>query len=318
MNRRRHSTRQVDGGPPHGRRRRSNAMNEARYRAVELRLWESLGLTPIEQHVRLSRLGTTARIQEVGAGPTVLFVHGGSASGANWAPLIPHVHGYRCVLLDRPGCGLSVASGWNLRTLDALNTFADALVVDVLDALEVPAAHVVSTSLGGYFALRGAAAHPERVDRMVEFGYVVGAPMVHVPISMRAATFPGVRRLTASIPPTRGATRAILRQLGLGPAMNDGRVSDELFDWFLSLLPRHPHVASRGEAAQSAPRHRRKKRRSAPRRRALRGEVPDPVRVGRVRSVRRSRHRRALRRPSSRRSARNLARIRTCPLDRRS
>jgi len=211
-------------------------MNEARYRAVELRLWESLGLTPIEQHVRLSRLGTTARIQEVGAGPTVLFVHGGSASGANWAPLIPHVHGYRCVLLDRPGCGLSVASGWNLRTLDALNTFADALVVDVLDALEVPAAHVVSTSLGGYFALRGAAAHPERVDRMVEFGYVVGAPMVHVPISMRAATFPGVRRLTASIPPTRGATRAILRQLGLGPAMNDGRVSDELFDWFLSLL----------------------------------------------------------------------------------
>ncbi len=211
-------------------------MNEARHRDVERRLWESLGLRPIERHVRLWRLETTARLQEVGDGPTILFVHGGSASGANWAPMIPHVAGYRCVLLDRPGCGLSAASGWDLGGLEALASFAEALVVDVLDALETPSAHVVSTSLGGYFALRGAAAHPDRVDRMVEFGYVVGAPMIHVPISMRAATFPGVRRLMTSIPPTRGATRAILRQLGLGPAMNDGRVSNELFEWFLSLL----------------------------------------------------------------------------------
>ena len=56
-------------------------MNEARYRDVERRLWESLGLRPIERHVRLSRLQTTARLQEVGDGPTILFVHGGSASG---------------------------------------------------------------------------------------------------------------------------------------------------------------------------------------------------------------------------------------------
>jgi pimeloyl-ACP methyl ester carboxylesterase len=42
--------------------------------------------------------------------------------------------------------------------------------------------------------------------------------------------------LTTSIPPTRGAVRAILRQLGLGPALSDGRVTDESFEWFVSLL----------------------------------------------------------------------------------
>jgi len=68
-------------------------MNEQRFRAAELRLWESVGVTPSERRVRLDRYGTTVRIQEVGEGPTVLFVHGGSNAGASWAPLIARLDG---------------------------------------------------------------------------------------------------------------------------------------------------------------------------------------------------------------------------------
>jgi pimeloyl-ACP methyl ester carboxylesterase len=71
---------------------------------------------------------------------------------------------------------------------------------------------------------------------MVEFGFVPGAPLTHLPMSMRIATVPGARRLVTSIPPTRGAIRMILRQLGMGDALRDGRFSQEMLDWFHALL----------------------------------------------------------------------------------
>jgi pimeloyl-ACP methyl ester carboxylesterase len=217
-------------------------MNEQRYRAVEDKLWTSMDLDPTERHVRLDRLGTTVRVVEFGEGPAVLFVHGGSSSGANWAPLVARLDGFRCVLLDRPGCGLSAPLDVDLSDLARFSEVAGALVPDVLDGLEWPSAHIVATSLGGHYALRSAATHPDRVDRMVEFGYVPGAPLAHLPLSMRMATVPGARRLMTSIPPTRRAVLAILRQLGMGDALNDGRVSPEMVDWFQALLRDTPSM----------------------------------------------------------------------------
>lgn len=211
-------------------------MNRSRYFEAETRLWESVGLEPTERCVHLPRLDTHVRVQQIGEGPLVVFVHGGSASGANWAPLLPYLDGFRCALLDRPGCGGSPPHHADIRSVERFNAYADTLIVDLLDALEAPTANVVATSLGGCFALRAAAAHDDRVDRIVEFGFVVGAPVSHVPASMRIATLPVVGRVIASIPPTRGAVRVILRQLGLGPALADGRISEESFDWFVALL----------------------------------------------------------------------------------
>jgi pimeloyl-ACP methyl ester carboxylesterase len=211
-------------------------VNKERYRRAEQRLWASVGLDPAERQVSLNRLGTTVRVLEVGEGPDVLFVHGASASGANWTPLVARLDGFRCLLLDRPGCGLSDPLDADLSDLDGFGEVAAALVADVLDGLDVPTAHVVATSLGGHLALRGAVAHPDRVERMVEFGYVPGAPLARLPISMRMAAVPGVRRLMTSIPPTRGSVTAILRQLGMGNALKDGRISPEMVDWFHALL----------------------------------------------------------------------------------
>jgi pimeloyl-ACP methyl ester carboxylesterase len=211
-------------------------MNVDRYRDVEQRLWASLRLEPVERQLNLERLGTEARVLEVGQGPPILFVHGGSASGANWAPLIAHLDGFRCFLLDRPGCGLSAPLDIDLSDLDRFGAVASVLVSDVLDGLDVPKAHVVATSLGGHYALRSAAAHPDRIDRMVEFGFVPGAPLTQLPMSMRMATLPGLGRLMTSIPPTRRTVRMIVRQLGMGAALKDGRISPEMVDWFHALL----------------------------------------------------------------------------------
>ena len=82
-------------------------VNETRYREAELRLWKSFGLAPTDRQLLLARCDTSIRVQDVGTGPPVILIHGVSNSGTSWAPLVAGLGEYRCVIVDRPGCGLS-------------------------------------------------------------------------------------------------------------------------------------------------------------------------------------------------------------------
>jgi pimeloyl-ACP methyl ester carboxylesterase len=210
-------------------------VDERRFREAERRLWAFVGVTPDERWGRLPT-GERLRVQVVGDGPPALFVHGGSVSGTTWATLAARLGGLRCLLLDRPGCGLSEPLRDPPTDLEAVGAYADRLVADVLDAFGVERAAVVATSAGGYFALRGAAAHPDRIDRLVELGWSMGTPIEHVPFVMRVASVPGLGRLIARVPPTRGAARSMLRQVGLRRALETGGFTDEMLDWFVSVL----------------------------------------------------------------------------------
>lgn len=210
--------------------------DEQRFRGVEQRLWQSIGVVPTEQRLHLERTGVDVRLQHVGEGPLVVFVHGASNAGTSWVTLVQRMDGFHCVLLDRPGCGLSQPLDRGVHSLEQLEAYADALLADLLDSLDVERAHVVATSYGGFFLLRGAAAHPERFDRIVELGWTMGAPMGKVPPVMRAATVPGLGRITARIPPTKAMVRMTLRQVGLRRALQTGRFTPEMVDWFQSLL----------------------------------------------------------------------------------
>ena len=82
-------------------------MNEVAYRAAEARLWGSVGVEPVERMIHLDRNDVDVRVQEVGTGPPVLFIHGANTSGASWVRVAAALQGYRCLVLDRPGTGLS-------------------------------------------------------------------------------------------------------------------------------------------------------------------------------------------------------------------
>ena len=211
-------------------------MGEFRFREAERRLWGSVGVTPTERRVHLDRRDVTVRVQEVGEGPAVLFVHGGSNGGSSWADLVARLEGFRCVMLDRPGCGLSDPIETGTSDIAGIEALADTVIPEVLDALGLDRANVVATSFGGYFALRAAAAYPERIARMVEFGWTIGAPMAKVPSLMRLSGVPIVGWIMARVPPNERAVRMILRQIGLGQALESGRFTQEAIDWFLALL----------------------------------------------------------------------------------
>ena len=210
-------------------------MNEPAYRAAEQRLWRSIGVEPVESTIHLERNDVDVRIQELGSGPPVLLIHGANTSGASWATLAAKLNGFRCLILDRPGTGLSQPIR---RRIDraSLPEIADTLVVDILDALDLPSTHLVATSLGGYIALRAAAASPERIDRMVQFSWPVGAPISHLPWALRAMTIPGLSRLAASIPANERSVRMLFRRLGHGPKLKDGRITQEDLDCYLAML----------------------------------------------------------------------------------
>jgi 2-hydroxy-6-oxonona-2,4-dienedioate hydrolase len=210
-------------------------MDEDRYRAAERRLWTSVGMTPTEERLPLARTGVTVRVQEVGEGPPVVFVHGGSNGGSSWVSLAARLEGFRCLLLDRPGCGLSEPLPGRLGGAE-LREVARNLVPDVLDALGLGSVHVVATSYGGFVALHGAAAHPSRFERMVLLGWPVGAPIARVPMVMRIATIRPLGRVMTAIPPSRASVRALLRRIGLRRAVDTGRFTDEMLEWYLALL----------------------------------------------------------------------------------
>jgi pimeloyl-ACP methyl ester carboxylesterase len=216
----------------------------AGYRATEARLWASLGAQPRERRLGLARSHVEVRIQELGDGPPVLFVHGGSTSGTSWAELAATLPDRRCLLLDRPGTGLSAPLGRPVRTLDDLRDLSDQLVPDVLDALALGSADVVATSFGGWFALRAALAAPERIDRLVLFGWTAGAPVGQLPLALRLGVTPGIGDRIGRLPVTRAGVRAIFRGIGSGAAVDDGRISPEAIDAYAALLRWTPTLAN--------------------------------------------------------------------------
>jgi pimeloyl-ACP methyl ester carboxylesterase len=207
-------------------------MNEAKYREAEKKLWDSVGLTPTERFVRLPRIGTSVRVQELGEGEPVLFIHGGPNAGSTWAPLVEHFSGYRCLLVDRPGTGLS--EPYEVRKDNYIH-FGSVFVGDVLDGMGIENAHVVASSFGGMLALYSAASEPSRFRRMVQMACPAMVPGMVTPPFMRGIMIGAVRRLIGMLPPSDRANDSILRQIGHGASLDAGRIPTVFSEWYAAL-----------------------------------------------------------------------------------
>ncbi len=97
-------------------------------------------------------------------GPTLLLLHGFSASLQTWEPWVQQLGGeYRIVTLDLPGHGLTRAPAGYQGSIDA---FRDA-VAAFADAKQLQHFIIGGNSMGGHVALEYALAHPEQVDGLV-------------------------------------------------------------------------------------------------------------------------------------------------------
>ena len=202
----------------------------ARYLEAEHSLWQHYGLQPHERFIDLDAPAARLRVLEVGSGEPVLFIHGTVGPGG-WASLISELPGFRSIVLERPGWGLSSA-------IDFSGQDYGKLVAEVLrgalDALELEWAHVVGGSIGNVWALRLAAQHPSRVRRIVLLGAGPIASDARVPGIIRLIASPA-GALMVRLPGNRSRLRSILRQSGHGSSLDDGRIPDEFVNWRVSL-----------------------------------------------------------------------------------
>jgi len=109
---------------------------------------------------------------EAGSGPVLVCIHGGAPGAFGWGNFGRNLEAlsrhFRTLIVDLPGYGLSDKPDvTGPRTGFYAKTFRD-----MLDALDIPRAHLLGMATGGSVVLKMAIDHPERVDRLV----VVNAP----------------------------------------------------------------------------------------------------------------------------------------------
>ena len=102
-----------------------------------------------------------------GDGPPLVLVMGLSVAGDAWRPLLPLFEGYRTLVFDNAGVGLTRdrATGATPEPPYSTESFADDLA-GLLRALEVGPAHVVGVSMGGAIAMQLAAREPGLVETL--------------------------------------------------------------------------------------------------------------------------------------------------------
>ena len=200
------------------------------YREIERNFWAANGLAVTERFVEAGPARTRLRVQEVGTGTPVLFVHGTGGPGAYFAPLLRELDGVRAIVIDRPGWGSSDPVEYT----GSYGQLVARMLRDVLDALDIDRAHVAGASIGDLWALRLAQAEPTRVDRIVLLG---GGPLtaaVKVPTFIKLLRGP-VGNIIVRLPEKPNILRKQLAAFGHAASLETGRIGDTYIDWHVAM-----------------------------------------------------------------------------------
>ena len=114
--------------------------------------------------------------EDIGAGPTILLLHGFTGSSEDWLPLLPMLpEGYRYIIPDQRGHGRSPNPD------DSYTHRQSALdIFDLLDGLEINTFKACGMSGGAMALLHMATQQPERLESMV-----LVSPTTHYPQQAR-------------------------------------------------------------------------------------------------------------------------------------
>jgi pimeloyl-ACP methyl ester carboxylesterase len=187
------------------------------FKKAQEKLLAKSKVTAKSQFVILTKPPLTAHVLDGGKGEPVLLIHGGNAMAVQFAPLFADIQNeFRWYAPDRPGCGLTDKFDYSKCT--DFRQHAVDFVEGIMDALKLPRAHLVGSSMGGFWALTFALAKPDRVGKIVLLGEPAGSPPPD-----KTAPRPPAAKGTPSVEKMRAA-------LGARLVANVDRVSIEMLE----------------------------------------------------------------------------------------
>jgi pimeloyl-ACP methyl ester carboxylesterase len=193
------------------------------------------------------------RYRDSGAGEPLVFVHGTLADGQLWRKVIPLLADrYRCIVPDWP---LGSHQAAMKPEADLSPAGLVAIVVEFVDALGLEEVTLVGNDTGGALCQLVAAAHPDRVSRLVLTpcdAYENFPPrLLFLPLQV-AARLPGglvvllstlrlrpIQRLPFSLAGLSKRLDTELVTAWLQPALTDRGVRRDLAKWLLGLHRRY-------------------------------------------------------------------------------
>lgn len=107
-------------------------------------------------------------VEESGAGPAVLCVHGLGGTSNTWSAMQSAFEGFRWIRVDLPGCGRSKADVNNVRIEDLVECLQK-----ICQHLGITQAHWIAHSMGTIICQQLAIAYPLLVKSLVLFGPLI-------------------------------------------------------------------------------------------------------------------------------------------------
>jgi pimeloyl-ACP methyl ester carboxylesterase len=160
---------------------------------------------PEESFLDLASPKVRLRVLSVGAGTPLLMLHGVTLADAAWANWLTEFAGYRTLLIELPGHGLSGPVAYRP---GAVRDHTLGLMDAIFDALGLATAPVVGHSLGGMFALWYAAARPGRIASLAAIGDpAVALPGAEVRMPLSLLTVPVLNEAMLRAPAPRRVYR---------------------------------------------------------------------------------------------------------------
>ena len=143
----------------------------------------------------ISVMGLRTRVLTAGdqasSGTPVVLIHGVGGWAENWREVMAPIaaSGRRAIAVDLPGFGESEAPG-RVAHFGPKNPYYARFVIALMDALELPAAHLIGSSMGGAVAYMAAVSAPERTRSLTLVAS--GGLGKDIAMFLRLATLPGM------------------------------------------------------------------------------------------------------------------------------
>ena len=213
-----------------------NAEKILRYRSSEAELFKAYKVNPEEHIVLIKKLGIKIRVLTMGQGLPLLFIHGAPNAGSTWIQLAALLPGYNCILIDRPGCGLSDPIPYDIKSVDDVKEIIVAVIDGVMDHFQLKEISIAASSMGGYLSMLYTLEKKEKVKKLILEGCPALVEDMNIPTFMKWMIAPVLRWIVPNTPTSKSFLKKILIELGHGYSVYNELMPEVFVQWYVCLF----------------------------------------------------------------------------------